>query len=245
MSAPAARVLIVDDEPQIRRFLRASLSAHGYETVEAASGAEAIRQAAALSPAVIILDLGLPDMEGMEVIRRLREWTQTPIVVLSVRAREADKIAALDLGADDYLTKPFGMGELLARIRTALRHRLQEGGEAPLFRSGRLTVDLVKRLVTLDGQEVRLSPKEYDLLRLLVQHAGRVVTHQQLLREVWGPAQVRETQYLRVYIGQLRAKLEADPSQPRLILTEPGVGYRLRDQGDEGAATEAPSPPGS
>lgn len=241
MTTPAARVLVIDDEPQIRRFLRASLAAHGYEIVEATSGADAIRQAAALAPDVVILDLGLPDIEGMEVIRRLREWTQTPIIVLSVRAREADKIAALDLGADDYLTKPFGMGELLARIRTALRHRLQESGEAPLFRSGPLTVDLVKRLVTLDGQEVRLSPKEYDLLRLLVQHAGRVVTHQQLLREVWGPAQVRETQYLRVYIGQLRSKLEADPGQPRLILTEPGVGYRLRDQADEPGESERPA----
>jgi len=229
MTEPAPRILVVDDEPQIRRFLRASLAAHGYAMLEAESGAEAIKQATAQAPDVIILDLGLPDMEGAEVIRRLREWTQTPIIVLSVRNREDEKVEAFDLGADDYVTKPFGMGELLARIRAALRHRLQDAGEAPVFRSGPLGVDLVKRHVTLDGREVRLSPKEYDLLRLLVRYAGRVVTHQQLLREVWGPAQARETQYLRVYIGQLRAKLEADASQPRLILTEPGVGYRLRE----------------
>ena len=229
MNPAPPRVLVVDDEPQIRRFLRASLTAHGYAISEAASGAEAIKEAAAGAPDVIVLDLGLPDMEGNEVIRRLREWTQTPIIVLSVRSRESEKVEAFDLGADDFVTKPFGMAELLARIRAALRHRLQESGEVPVFHSGPLAVDLVKRLVTLEGREVRLSPKEYELLRLLVQHAGRVVTHQHLLREVWGPAQAKETQYLRVYVGQLRGKLEADPSQPRLILTEPGVGYRLRE----------------
>jgi two-component system KDP operon response regulator KdpE len=221
------RVLVVDDEPQIRRFLRVALSAHGYETSEAEGGEAAIRLAATEAPDVIILDLGLPDLSGTEVISRLREWSQTPIIVLSVRGQEKDKIEAFDRGADDYVTKPFGMGELLARIRAALRHRLQEAGHAPVFRSGPLAVDLVKRHVSRGGAEVHLSPKEYDLLRLLVQHAGRVVTHQQLLREVWGPAQARETQYLRIYIGQLRVKLEPDPAHPRLILTEPGVGYRL------------------
>jgi len=229
MNPQKTRVLVIDDEPQILRALRINLSVRGYEVFTAASGSEALRTAADHRPDVIVLDLGLPDMEGNEVIRRLREWTQTPIIVLSVRSRESEKVEAFDLGADDFVTKPFGMAELLARIRAALRHRLQEGGEIPVFRSGPLAVDLVKRLVTLEGREVRLSPKEYELLRLLVQHAGRVVTHQHLLREVWGPAQARETQYLRVYVGQLRGKLEADPSQPRLILTEPGVGYRLRE----------------
>ena len=188
------------------------------------SGEAAIKEAAAGAPDLVILDLGLPDITGVEVIKRLREWSQIPIIVLSVRGQESDKIEAFDLGADDYVTKPFGMGELLARIRAALRHRLQQDGEAPVFRSGALAVDLVRRQVTLGGREVRLSPKEYDLLRLLVQHAGRVITHQQLLREVWGPAQAKETQYLRIYVGQLRAKLEPDPAHPRLILTEPGVG---------------------
>jgi two-component system, OmpR family, KDP operon response regulator KdpE len=225
--AKATRILVVDDEPQIRRFLRAALTSHGYELSEADGGEAAIKLAATEAPDVIILDLGLPDISGVEVIRRLREWSKTPIVVLSARSQEHDKIEAFDLGADDYVTKPFGMGELLARLRAALRHRLQEAGQAPVFRSGPLAVDLVKRQVSRDGTDVHLSPKEYDLLRLLVTHAGRVVTHQQLLREVWGPAQAHETQYLRIYVGQLRAKLEPDPAHPRLILTEPGVGYRL------------------
>jgi two-component system KDP operon response regulator KdpE len=225
--AKATRVLVVDDEPQIRRFLRAALTSHGYELSEADGGEAAIKLAATEAPDVIILDLGLPDISGVEVIRRLREWSKTPIVVLSARSQEHDKVEAFDLGADDYVTKPFGMGELLARLRAALRHRLQEAGQAPVFRSGPLAVDLVKRQVSRDGAEIHLSPKEYDLLRLLVTHAGRVVTHQQLLREVWGPAQAHETQYLRIYVGQLRAKLEPDPAHPRLILTEPGVGYRL------------------
>jgi two-component system KDP operon response regulator KdpE len=228
MTELSIRVLIVDDEPQIRRFLRTSLGAHGYRVIEASDGREAIMLTASERPEVVLLDLGLPDMDGLEVIQRLREWSTVPIIVVSVRGQEAEKIAALDGGADDYVTKPFGMGELLARMRAALRHRLQAEVEAPVFRSAGLSVDLGRRLVTIDGQEVKLTPKEYDLLRILVTHAGKVITHRQLLREVWGPAAVHETHYVRVYIGQLRQKLEPDPAQPRYLLTEPGVGYRLR-----------------
>ena len=227
MTELSTRVLIVDDEPQIRRFLRTSLGAHGYRVIEASGGQEAMTLTATERPELVLLDLGLPDMDGLEVIRRLREWCTIPIIVVSVRGREAEKIAALDGGADDYVTKPFGMGELLARMRTALRHRLQADIDDPVFRSAGLSVDLARRLVSIDGQEVKLTPKEYDLLRLLVIHAGKVITHRQLLREVWGPAAVHETHYLRVYIGQLRQKLEPDPAQPRYLLTEPGVGYRL------------------
>ena len=223
------RVLVVDDEPQIRRFLRVSLDAQGYKMSEAAHGEAALTMAASEQPDLIILDLGLPDLDGQEVIRRLREWTDVPIIVLSVREREGEKVAALDQGADDYVTKPFGMSELLARIRAALRHRLQAETEEPIFMSGGLTVDLARRLVTIAGVEIKLTPKEYDLLKLLVTHAGKVLTHQQILRAVWGPAYVNDTHYLRVYIGQLRQKIEADPAQPYYILTEPGVGYRLRD----------------
>jgi len=229
MTAPLARVLVVDDEPQIRRFLRTSLDAHGYEVVEAEDGQSAIKRTTVEKPDVLVLDLGLPDMEGLDVIKRVREWSDVPIIVLTARNREADKIEALDRGADDYLTKPFGMGELMARIRAALRHRVQAKGAQPVFKLGTIVVDLVKRLVTRDGEEVKLSPREYDLLRVLVQNAGRVVTHQQILKEVWGPAHVEDTQYLRVYVGQLRQKLEPDPDQPRYLMTEPGVGYRLRE----------------
>jgi len=228
MTELSTRVLIVDDEPQIRRFLRTSLSAHGYRIIEASGGQEAMTLLATERPELVLLDLGLSDMDGLEVIRRLREWSTIPIIVVSVRGREAEKIAALDGGADDYVTKPFGMGELLARMRTALRHRLQAEADEPVFHSSGLSVDLMRRLVTIDGQEVKLTPKEYDLLRLLVIHAGKVITHRQLLREVWGPGAVHETHYLRVYIGQLRQKIEPDPAQPRYLLTEPGVGYRLR-----------------
>jgi len=229
MTAPLARVLVVDDEPQIRRFLRTSLDAHGYEVVDAEDGQSAIKRMTVEKPDVLVLDLGLPDMEGLDVIKRVREWSDVPIIVLTARNREADKIEALDLGADDYLTKPFGMGELMARIRAALRHRVQAKGAAPVFKLGSIVVDLVKRLVTRNGEEVKLSPREYDLLRVLVQNAGRVVTHQQILKEVWGPAHVEDTQYLRVYVGQLRQKLEPDPDQPKYLITEPGVGYRLRE----------------
>jgi two-component system KDP operon response regulator KdpE len=220
--------LVVDDEPQIRRFLRTSLSAHGYHVIEASCGKDAITSMTTERPDVLILDLGLPDMDGLEIIRRVRGWSMIPMIVLSVRGGEEEKIAALDSGADDYVTKPFGMGELLARIRAALRHRLQAEVEEPVFRSGGVSVDLSRRLVTVDGGEVKLTPKEYELLRVLVIHAGKVITHQQLLREVWGATYVHETHYLRVYIGQLRQKIEPDPAQPRHILTEPGVGYRLR-----------------
>jgi two-component system, OmpR family, KDP operon response regulator KdpE len=233
VTEPSIRVLIVDDEPQIRRFLRTSLSAHGYRVVEASGGREAIILTATERPELVLLDLGLPDMDGLEVIRQLREWSAVPIIVVSVRGQEGEKIEALDGGADDYVTKPFGMGELLARIRTALRHRLQAELDEPVFRAAGLTVDLAKRVVTVDDHEVKLTPKEYDLLRVLVTHAGKVITHQHLLREVWGPGSVHETHYLRVYIGQLRQKIEPDPAQPRYLLTEPGVGYRLRME-DEG-----------
>ncbi len=223
------RVLVVDDEPQIRRFLRVSLVAQGYHIAEAAAGEEALAKAAAERPDLVVLDLGLPDVDGQEVIRRLREWSAVPIIVLSVRERESEKVRALDNGADDYITKPFGMDELMARIRAALRHRVQAEAGEPVFRSGDLTVDLGRRVVSVAGRELKLTPKEYDLLRVLVTHAGRVVTHQQLLRAVWGPGYATEAQYLRVYIAQLRDKIEADPAQPKHILTEPGVGYRLKE----------------
>lgn len=221
-------ILVVDDEPQIRRFLRTSLNAQGYRISETGSAAEAVALAAKEKPDLVILDLGLPDGEGFDVIEKLRLSSQIPIVVLSVRNDEQGKVRALDLGADDYVTKPFGMEELMARLRTALRHRLQIQGEAPVFRSGALSVDLVRRVVMVGDSEVRLSAKEYDLLRLLIAHAGRVLTHGFLLKEVWGPAHTEDVQYLRVYIRQLREKLEADPTRPQLILTETGVGYRLR-----------------
>jgi len=224
MTDRAVRILVVDDEPQIRRFLRTSLGARGYDVVEAAGGKEAIIRATGEKPEVIVLDLGLPDMDGMEVIRTLRQWSKVPIIVLSVRTGETDKIEALNAGADDYVTKPFGMGELIARIGTALRHRVQSETDQPIFESGNLKVDLSKRQVWLDGHEVKLTPTEYDLLRVLVTHAGKVVTHQQLLRDVWGPHSLSETHYVRVYVGQLRQKIEPDPAQPRYILTEPGVG---------------------
>ena len=228
MSELTTRVLVVDDEPQIRRFLRTSLGAHGYAIVEAANGQEALLKASSDRPDIVILDLGLPDMDGIEVIRSVREWSKVPIIVLSVRGRETDKIAALDAGADDYVTKPFGMGELLARIRAALRNRLRNEADEPVFRSGGLVVDLARRIVSVDGREIKLTPTEYDLLRVLVTNAGKVVTHQHLLREVWGPSDVDQTHYVRVYVGQLRQKIEADPSRPRYILTEPAVGYRMR-----------------
>jgi two-component system KDP operon response regulator KdpE len=230
VSEQPIRVLIVDDEPQIRRFLRAALAAHSYTVIESASGGDALMRIATEHPDIVILDLGLPDIDGVEVIRRMREWSSVPVIVLSVRGGESDKVRALDLGADDYVTKPFNMGELLARIRAALRHQLQMEVADPLFRSGDLTVDLAKRIVTVGDEDVKLTPKEYDLLRTLVTHAGRVLTHQYLLREVWGPTYMRETHYLRVYIGTLRGKIEANPAQPMHILTEPGVGYRLREE---------------
>jgi two-component system KDP operon response regulator KdpE len=222
-----ARILVVEDEPRIRRFMRPSLAAHGYQVSEAASGSAALDQATAVKPDVIILDLGLPDMEGGELIRQIREWSDLPIIVLSVRAREQDKIAALDAGADDYLTKPFAVGELLARVRVALRHFGEQNG-GPVFQSGELRVDLARRLVTCAGREISLTPTEYSLLKFLVQHAGKVVTHEQLLRELRGQYFPDEPHYVRVFVGQLRQKIEPDPARPRYVLTEPGVGYRLR-----------------
>jgi two-component system KDP operon response regulator KdpE len=226
----AVTILVIEDEPQIRRFLRATLTSHGYKMVEAATAQEGLVQATSRLPDLVILDLGLPDMDGVEVARRLREWSTAPIVVLSVRDRENDKIAALDAGADDYLTKPFGVGELLARIRVALRHSAQISPEPgdPVFKTGDLQVDLARRQVLLNGAEIHLTPIEYKLLMVLIRHAEKVVTHQQLLKEVWGPACTTETHYLRVYMGQLRRKLEADPARPRYLITEPGVGYRLK-----------------
>ncbi len=220
------RVLVIDDEVQIRRFLRISLEANGYEVHEAAAGLEGISRAAQLRPDLIILDMGLPDIDGLEVLRRLREWTTTPTIILSVRDADDDKVAALDAGADDYLTKPFSLEELMARMRVAQRHA-DPGQQSHLFKAGNVAVDLSRRLVTRNGEAVKLTPTEYALLRLLIQHAGRVLTHKQVLREVWGPEYVEETHYLRVYFAQLRQKLEENPSLPTLILTEPGVGYRL------------------
>jgi len=227
MTAPKIRVLVVDDEPPIRRFLRTSLSAQGYDVLEADDGAVALALIRRNAVDLIVLDLGLPNTDGLEIVRSLREsGSPLPIVVLSARSDEAGKVKALDLGADDYVTKPFGMDELIARIRAALRHRLQQEGERPVFKSGDLSVDLVRRIVTVRGQEVKLTPREYDLLRLLVTHAGKVLTHRFILREVWGAE--TDVQYLRIYVRTLRQKIEANPEQPKLILTEQGVGYRLK-----------------
>jgi two-component system KDP operon response regulator KdpE len=218
--------LVIDDELQMRRLLRVCLEANGYQVSEAATGKDGIAEAAQRPPDVVILDLGLPDMDGVSVLKRLREWSQVPVVVLSVRDREEDKIAALDAGADDYVTKPFSSGELLARLRVAQRH-VTPASEATVFRSGQLEVDLAARVVKLKGKEVKLTATEYSLLRLFVQHAGKVLTHRQILREVWGPNYVEQTHYLRVYLAHLREKLESNPAQPELLITEPGVGYRL------------------
>jgi two-component system KDP operon response regulator KdpE len=228
----AQRILVVDDEPQIQRFLRPSLTAAGYDVIAALNGRDALKAAATSSPDAVVLDPGLPDMDGKDVIRELRAWSKVPIIVLSARDREAEKIAALDLGADDYVNKPFGIGELMARLRAALRHAAQSAGQATSFRAGALIIDTLAHTVTRGGAPVRLTPKEFDLLALLVRNAGRVVTHRQILTSVWGPAHTEDLQYLRVFIGQLRQKLEPDPDAPRLISTEPGVGYRLT-AGDE------------
>jgi two-component system, OmpR family, KDP operon response regulator KdpE len=226
MSAPALRVLIVDDEPPIRKLLRMGLGTQGYDVLDAPNGKTALELMAS-KPDLVIVDLGLPDMQGLELLRLMRAQNEgVPIVVLSSRGDEAAKVAALDLGADDYVTKPFGMEELLARIRAALRHQLQVHGERPVFREGDLTVDLVRRLVKVGDKDVKLSPKEYELLRVLVQHAGKVLTHKFLLRELWND--LTDSQYLRVYVRQLRQKIEANPEQPQHILTETGIGYRLR-----------------
>jgi two-component system KDP operon response regulator KdpE len=221
----APLVLVVDDEPAIRRLLRTSLLVQSFRVAEAATGQAALEAVAAGGIDAVLLDLGLPDLDGMEAIKRLRAFSPVPILVLTVRDDERSKVAALDLGADDYVTKPFGTAELMARLRAALRHRLQQESAPPVFRSFGLTVDLVRRIVTRDGQIVHLSPREYDILALLVKHAGRVLTHRHILGELWGPS--GDVQQLRVYVRQLRQKIEAEPERPRHILTETGVGYRL------------------
>ena len=226
MDEKKMRVLVVDDERPIRRFLNASLSGQ-YTLLEAATGEEALAVAVSGHPDLIILDLGLPDVDGVEVTRRLREWTQIPIIVVSVRDREEDKIAALDAGADDYLTKPFGIGELMARLRVALRRAITPENE-PVYRADRLSVDMTRHEVTIDSRPVSLTPTEYDILRILIQHAGKVLTHQQLIHLVWGNTYEADAHLLRVNISNLRRKIEADPSWPHYIMTEPGVGYRLK-----------------
>lgn len=232
MTNPSPSVLVVDDEVQILRFLRPALEAEGYRVVEAMTGQEALLQASTRAPDVIVLDLGLPDTDGLAVLQQLREWCSAPIIILSARGEEASKVKALDCGADDYLTKPFGVSELLARLRVALRHAARcEGVEgSPEFTTGNLRLNLLTRQVWVGETEVHLTPQEYKLLCVLAKHAGRVLTHQFLMREVWGEAYLQETHYLRIYMRQLRHKLEADPARPRYLQTEPGVGYRLREE---------------
>ncbi len=231
----SARILVVDDEPQIRRAVRAGLRANGFEVEVAGSGEAALDTIALDAPEVVILDLGLPDMNGIEVVRQVREWSAAPIIVLSVRDAERDKVAALDAGADDYLTKPFGMDELVARVRVALRRAAGQRRGEPVMEHGELRIDRARRLVTVRGEEVHLTPTEYDLLCELAENAGRVLTHQTLLTRVWGPASADATHYLRVYVNQLRQKIEADPRRPRYLTTEPGVGYRFRAEPPAGS----------
>ncbi|MFO0948010.1 MAG: response regulator [Planctomycetota bacterium] len=225
-----AKVVVIEDERQIRRFLRASLASHGFQCVETETGQEGVRAVADHNPDIVLLDLGLPDMDGLEVVRLLREWSTVPILILTARGQERDKISGLDAGADDYLTKPFGVGELLARMRVALRNRARRSDQPvdAKFSSGELVIDLEKRQVLVRGEEIHLTPIEYRLLTTLVRHAGCVLTHRQLLKEAWGPHHVGDSHYLRVYMGHLRQKIESDPARPRLLITEPGVGYRLK-----------------
>ncbi len=229
MAEPLPVVLVIEDEPQLRRFLRTALESHHYRPVEAGTAREGLAQSSGRNPDAILLDLGLPDGDGVDVTRQIRQWSRTPIIVISARGREEDKVAALDAGADDYLTKPFGVEELLARLRVALRHAAQqEGAPLEVFESGDVRVDLGRRQVFVKNEEVHLTPTEYKLLTTLVRHAGRVLTHRQLLHEVWGPNATEQTPYLRVYMTQLRHKIERDPARPRLLTTESGVGYRLK-----------------
>ena len=223
------RILVVDDEPAILRFLQPALEANGFEVAAAATATEAMKRIAGERPEIVVLDLGLPDSDGKDVIRQVRQWSDVPIIVLSAREREAEKIEALDLGADDFVNKPFGVGELMARLRAALRHRAQRQGETPVLSVGDVEIDAVRHRVTRDGQEIKLTRKEFELLASLARHAGKVMTHRQLLSAVWGPAHAQDTQYLRVYVGQLRQKLEADPDDPKIILTELGIGYRIAE----------------
>ncbi|HEX8915046.1 MAG TPA: response regulator [Humisphaera sp.] len=243
MSKLRPTILVIEDDPSVRQFLRVTLEGKGYRVLEAAGGEDGLRHAAVGQPDLIVLDLGLPDIDGIAVTRSLRQWTAIPIIVISARGREQDKVAALDTGADDYVTKPFGVGELLARIRVALRHlaAVDPGTGSPAFRVGELSVDLAAREVTTGGQPVRLTPTEFRIVGQLVKHAGKVLTHKHLLREVWGPGSTNDTHYLRVYMNQLRQKLETDPTRPRYLLTEAGVGYRLAvDPRDDGADGEGP-----
>jgi two-component system KDP operon response regulator KdpE len=226
-TSPTSSVLVVDDEAQIRRFLRAGFELDGFDVQEAETGADAIRWATLKPPDLAIIDLGLPDMDGSEIVERLRSWSSIPLIVLSVRSNEAEKVRLLELGADDYVVKPFGMAELLARARAALRRRLRVSSGEPVVRIGRLEIDLATRLVTIDGARVTLTPKEYKLLQILAQHAGYVVTHQHLLKEIWGVSHVNDAHYLRIFVRKLRQKIEADPTQPRILMTELGIGYRL------------------
>ena len=226
MSEKGLRVLVIDDEPQIRKLLKVSLGAHGYDVHESMSGMDSVVQAADIKPDPVILDLGLPDIDGKEVVRRLREWSDVPILILTARDQEKEKIDALDAGADDYITKPFSMGELLARMRVSVR-RSAHAGEDPVIQCGDLSIDLAQRRVTVDAQEIKLTPTEYDIIKILAQNAGKVLTHRQLLKAVWGDTYSDDTHYIRVYIGQLRRKIEPNPTQPRYIVTESGVGYRL------------------
>ena len=222
-------VLVVDDEAAILRFLKPALEANNYEMTSAGTVADATKRIAAESPDIVLLDLGLPDGDGKEVIKRAREWSDVPIIVLSARERETEKIESLDLGADDYINKPFNVGELLARMRAALRHRMQRKAEVPVLRVGNIEVDAVRRRANRAGAELKLTPKEFELLSFRSRHAGRVLTHRQILTAVWGPAHTEDTQYLRVYVGQLRQKIEEHADDPRIILTEPGIGYRIAD----------------
>jgi len=223
------RVLVVDDEPAILRFLKPALEANSYEIETAGTVADATKLIASKSPDIVVLDLGLPDGDGKDVIRRVREWSDVPIIILSARDREIEKIEALDLGADDFVNKPFGVGELLARMRTALRHHMQRKAETPVLEVGNFKIDSVRHQVSRAGEEVKLTPKEFELLSFLARHAGKVLTHKQILTAVWGPAHTEDTQYLRVYIGHIRQKVEQNPDDPKIITTEPGIGYRIAE----------------
>ena len=225
------RILVVDDEPAILRFLKPALAANDYEVATVGTVAEATKRIASEAPDAVVLDLGLPDGDGKEIIRNVRQWSDVPIIVLSARDREGEKIEALDLGADDFINKPFGVGELMARVRTAMRHRMQRHAEIPVLRIGELEIDSVRHRVTRAGREIKLTPKEFELLSLLARHAGAVITHKQVLAAIWGPAHTQDTQYLRVYVGHLRQKIEDNPDDPRIILTEPGIGYRIAENG--------------
>jgi two-component system KDP operon response regulator KdpE len=224
------RVLVIDDEPAIHRFLKPALEANDYQVISAETAAEGMKRIAADAPDIVVLDLGLPDKDGKDVIRAVREWSEVPIVVLSARDREIEKIEALDLGADDFVNKPFGIGEFMARVRTARRHRMQQQNEIPILRLGDLEIDNVRHRVTRGGSELKLTPREFELLLFLARHAGRALTHKHILTAVWGPAHAEDTQYLRVYIGHLRQKIEQHPEDPRIIITEPGVGYRIAEE---------------